>query len=324
MCSPKAQTVMVSELIGKYIWLIQTLSASGERGLTLREISDKFERRYDQPYSRRTFNNHRLAIADIFGIDIVCDRGTNRYSIPYSDEVMDNDKSVGWLVNTFTVSNLLTLGKERLSGRVSVEDVPSGQIYLTSIMQAMEDGRELEIEYGKYNSSKTDTLHIQPFAVKEHERRWYLVAYCRERAIKGGMVVPNNDMNAWRVYGLDRIVSLKEMDKTFKMPRGFDVDALFHDSFGIFFPKEGQKSETVRLKATNEEARYLRDLPLHRSQREEGPAEGGGRIFRLRLIPDENLLMEFCRLAGRVEVLEPESVRSAVRKMLEKGLDNYR
>ena len=315
---------MVSELIGKYIWLIQTLSASGERGLTLREISDKDERRYDQPYSRRTFNNHRLAIADIFGIDIVCDRGTNRYSIPYSDEVMDNDKSVGWLVNTFTVSNLLTLGKERLSGRVSVEDVPSGQIYLTSIMQAMEDGRELEIEYGKYNSSKTDTLHIQPFAVKEHERRWYLVAYCRERAIMGGMVVPNNDMSAWRVYGLDRIVSLKEMDKTFKMPRGFDVDALFHDSFGIFFPKEGQKSETVRLKATNEEARYLQDLPLHRSQREEGPAEGGGRIFRLRLIPDENLLMEFCRLAGRVEVLEPESVRSAVREMLEKGLDNYR
>ena len=315
---------MVSELIGKYIWLIQTLSASGERGLTLREISDKYERRYDQPYSRRTFNNHRLAIADIFGIDIVCDRGTNRYSIPYSDEVMDNDKSVGWLVNTFTVSNLLTLGKERLSGRVSVEDVPSGQIYLTSIMQAMEDGRELEIEYGKYNSSKTDTLHIQPFAVKEHERRWYLVAYCRERAIKGGMVVPNNDMSAWRVYGLDRIVSLKEMDKTFKMPRGFDVDALFHNSFGIFFPKEGQKSETVRLKATDEEARYLRDLPLHRSQREEGPAEGGGRIFRLRLIPDENLLMEFCRLAGRVEVLEPESVRSAVREMLEKGLDNYR
>ena len=315
---------MVSELIGKYIWLIQTLSASGDRGLTLREISDKYERRYDQIYSRRTFNNHRLAILDVFGIDIVCDRGTNRYSIPYSDEVMDNDKSVGWLVNTFTVSNLLTLGKERLSGRVSVEDIPSGQIFLTSIMQAMEDGRELEIEYKKYNSNRTDTLHIQPFAVKEHERRWYLVAYCHERDLRDGKEAGNHDMDAWRVYGLDRIVSLKEIDKTFKMPRGFDVDALFHDSFGIFFPKEGQRSETVRLRATEEEARYLRDLPLHRSQKEEGPAKGGGRIFRLRLIPDENLLMEFCRLAGRVEVIEPESVRKAVRNMQEKKINNYK
>ena len=315
---------MVSELIGKYIWLIQTLSASGERGLTLREISDKFERRYDQPYSRRTFNNHRLAILEIFGTDIVCDRGTNRYSIPYSDEVMDKDKSVGWLVNTFTVNNLLTLGKERLSGRVSVEDVPSGQIFLTSIMQAMEDERELEIEYKKYNSNQTDTLHIQPFAVNEHERRWYLVAYCHERAFRNGKEAPNNDMGSWRVYGLDRIVSLKELDNTFKMPRGFDVEALFHDSFGIFFPREGQKSETIRLRATEEEARYLRDLPLHQSQKEEGPAEGGGRLFRLRVIPNENLLMEFCRLAGRVEVIEPESVRSAVREMLQKGLNNYK
>ena len=64
---------MVAELIGKYIWLIQTLTATGGRGLTLKEISDKYERRYDQAYSRRTFNNHRLAIQEIFGFDIVCE-----------------------------------------------------------------------------------------------------------------------------------------------------------------------------------------------------------------------------------------------------------
>ena len=296
---------MVSELIGKYVWLIQILSAAGDRGLTLREISDKYERRYDQAYSRRTFNNHRMAVRDVFGIEIICDRRDNRYSIPFSEEIMDNDKSIGWLVNTFTVSNLLTLGKERLSGRVSVEDVPSGQIYLTSIMQAMEDGRELEIEYGKYNSSQSETLHIQPFAVKEYERRWYLVAFCHERATS------------------ERILGMKESGKTFKMPKDFDVDSLFYNSFGVFFPKEGQRSVTVRFRATESEARYLRDLPLHRSQKEEGPAEGGGRIFNLRVIPDENLLMEFCRLAGRVEVIEPEQVRSSVRDMLRKGLDYY-
>ena len=236
---------------------------------------------------------------------------------------MDNDRSIGWLINTFTVSNLLTMGKERLSGRVSVEDVPSGQKYLTSIMQSMEDGRELEIEYGKYNSPDSETLHIQPFAVKEHERRWYLVAFCNERAESNGKRLKNSDMRAWRVYGLDRIVSLRETEKTFRMPKGFDVDSIFHDSFGIFFPKEGQKSVTIRFRATDEEARYLRDLPLHRSQTEEGKADGGGRMFRLRVIPDENLLMEFCRLSGRAEVLEPEYLRAAVRDMLKKGYDNY-
>ena len=109
-------------------------------------------------------------------------------------------------------------------------------------MQAMEDGRELEIEYGKYNSPVSDTLHIQPFAVKEHEKRWYLVAFCHERAEKDGKELTNSDIAAWRVYGLDRIVSLKETGNTFKMPRGFDIEELFHDSFGVFFPRQGQKS----------------------------------------------------------------------------------
>ena len=111
---------MVSELIGKYIWLIQTLTAAGVRGLTLRELSGKYARRFDQEYSRRTFNNHRAAVEDLFGVSVECDRRTNRYSIPFGSDVMDNDQSIGWLVNTFTVNSLLSLGKERLSGRVSV------------------------------------------------------------------------------------------------------------------------------------------------------------------------------------------------------------
>lgn len=314
---------MVSELIGKYIWLIQTLTAAGEGGLTFKELGEKYSRRFDLAYSRRTFNNHRLAVADLFGIDIGCDRRTNCYFIPYGGDVLDNEESIGWLVNTFTVNSLLSLGKERLSGRVSVEEIPSGQKYLTAIMQAMEDGKELEIVYGKYSSDSLETLHIQPFAVKEHEKRWYLVAFCHERAASGDSEAGNDDMNAWRVYGLDRICSLRVTGNSFKMPRNFDVDGIFSQSYGIYFPKAGQKPVTIRFKVTDEEARYLRDLPIHRSQAEEGKAEGGGRIFIIRVIPNRNLTMEFCRHAGRLEVLEPEAVRREVMEELEKAYKQY-
>ena len=313
---------MVSELIGKYIWLIQILSAAGDRGLAFREISDRYRTRYDQAYSRRTFNNHRIALADLFGIEIRCDRKTNRYHIPFWDEALDDEKSVGWLINTFTVNNLLSLGKERLSGRVSVEDIPSGQKYLTAIIQAMEEGRELEIVYGKYSTSYSEKLHLQPLAVKEHGRRWYLVAFCHERVSGSGK--GNADMGAWRVYGLDRIVSLEVTDVHFRMPEGFDVDALFSESFGIFFPQEGQKSVTVRFKAPDSEARYLRDLPLHHSQIEEGVDSDGQVQFRLRVIPNRDLIMEFYRLAGRVEVTEPEEIRNQIMDELKKGYDKYK
>lgn len=311
---------MVSELIGKYIWLVQSLIAAGSGGMTFKELNEKYSRRFGQAYSRRTFNNHRLAVADLFGIDIDCDRSTNRYFIPYSGDVLDNNESIGWLVNTFTVNSLLSLGKERLSGRVSVEEIPSGQKYLTAIMQAMEDGKELEIVYGKYSSDSSETLHVQPFAVKEHEKRWYLVAFCHERA---GADRRNDDINAWRVYGLDRITSLQVTDASFRMPKDFDVDGIFSQSYGIYFPKAGQKPVTIRFKVTDEEARYLRDLPIHRSQVEENAAKGDGRIFRIRVIPNRNLTMEFCRHAGRLEVIEPEEVRLSVKEELEKAYKQY-
>ena len=66
MCLGKAHR-MVSDLIGKYIWLIRILTAAGDRGLTLREITDKYYARYGQDYSRRTFNNHRSAVEMVFG-----------------------------------------------------------------------------------------------------------------------------------------------------------------------------------------------------------------------------------------------------------------
>ena len=317
---------MVTELIGKYVWLIQTLSAAGSRGLPMKEIADKYERRFSQDYSRRTFNNHRLAIEDVFGIEILCDRSTRRYYIPSSEDALDNESSIGWLIDTFTVNNLLSMSKERLSGRVSVEEIPSGRKYLTTVMQAMEESREIEIEYRKYGSVSPETLHLQPFAVKEHERRWYLVAFCHELAANPqGGELPNSDPAAWRVYGLDRILSLLETDKPFRMPRGFDVDETFARSFGIFFPKPGQKSVLVRFRATAEEAAYLRDLPLHHSQAEEGVPDDRGRVtFKLRVIPDKNLVMEFCRLGDRVEVLEPEDLRRAVADELEKASKQYR
>ena len=75
---------MVTELLQKYIWLVQTFIRAGERGLDLGEISDRWESRFGTEYSRRTFNNHREAVEGVFGISILCNRSTNRYYIPYT------------------------------------------------------------------------------------------------------------------------------------------------------------------------------------------------------------------------------------------------
>lgn len=298
---------MVTELLQKYIWLVQTFIRAGEYGLSLDEISDRWESRFDSAYSRRTFNNHREAVEEVFGIRIGCNRSTNRYFVEYGDDISDSNAETAWLINTFTVNNMLSLGKERLSGRVSVEDIPSGHKHLTSIMEAMTEGYEIKIGYQKYTSSKADIYTLRPYAVKEFAKRWYIVAYCRER-------------EALRVYGLDRIHSLEITDCRFEMEHGFDVDELFATSFGIYLPEGPGQTITFRTSAT--EAKYLRDLPIHESQ-EEISSDGDSVTFSIFVCPNQNLIMEFCKYGSRIEVLSPASIRSEVASELKKAADIY-
>lgn len=299
---------MVTELLQKYIWLVQTFIKAGQYGLSLNEIEDRWEDRFDTPYSRRTFNNHREAVEEVFGIKIECNRSTNRYFVDLSEEVADENAEKAWLINTFTVNNILSLGKERLSGRVSVEDIPSGHKHLTNIMEAMTEGYEISMEYQKYNSSRSETLTVRPYAVKEYAKRWYLIAYCIER-------------QGLRVYGLDRITGLKSTDRKFKMPKNFDVDELFSTSFGIYLP-EG-KARTITFKTSETEAHFLRDLPLHKSQ-EEVKKEGDTITFSIFVCPDRNLIMEFCKYGSRLEVISPAEVRKAVAEEILKAADQYK
>jgi hypothetical protein len=299
---------MVTELLQKYIWLVQTFIRAGQNGLSLSEIESRWEDRFDLPYSRRTFNNHREAVEEVFGIRIECNRSTNSYYIDYSEDVSDEIAESAWLIKTFTVNNILALGKQRLSGRVSVEDIPSGYLHLTSIMEAMTEGLEIEIEYQKYTAESAETLTLRPYAVKEYAKRWYLIAFCIER-------------NGLRVYGLDRVRGLRMTSRNFKMRKGFDVDELFATSFGIYLP-EG-KARSITFRVPEREALFLRDLPIHKSQ-EEVECKDGYVTFKIFVCPDKNMLMEFCRYGCRLEVLSPADIREEVAAELSAAADMYR
>ncbi|MCM1178067.1 MAG: WYL domain-containing protein [Clostridium sp.] len=299
---------MVSELLQKYIWLIQTFVKASDRGLIIDDIISRWKDRFGSPYSRRTFNNHRLAIEEAFGIKIECNRKSNRYYIRYSDDVTDGNAEAAWLINTFTVNNMLSLGKERLSGRVSVEDIPSGHRYLTAIMDAMLDCNVLKVCYRKYTSSGEGSEYtLRPYAIKESAKRWYLVAYCVEK-------------EAIRVYALDRIMSMGTTGTRFRMPEGFDVEELFASSYGVYLA-DGKPCEIV-VKASLREAEYLRDLPLHKSQKEIG-RDGNSVLFSIRVCINSNLLMDLWRLGSRIEIISPAEIRDAFAEEAAKASQIY-
>ncbi len=298
---------MVAELLEKYIWLVDTFSRCGDRGLGLEEVQDKWEARFGEPYPRRSFNNHRIAVEEVFGINIVCNRSTNRYHIDSSDGAADEEGRASWLINSFTVNNMLSLSKEKLAGRISVEDIPSGQKHLTLLMDAMLDKQEISIVYQKYTSDEPQCYTLHPYAVKEDARRWYLVAWCMER----GEV---------RVYALDRIREMQVRERTFRMPAGFDVDELFVTSYGTYISP--LLAEKIIFRTTRKQAHYLRDLPIHHTQQEIGQKDGLV-LFSVFVSPTDNLIMEFCRYGGELEVLSPASVRERVADSLRRSAELY-
>ena len=293
------------EVLSRHVWLIQTILQAGPKGMLLGEVVSKWEDRWGTPYSRKTFCNHRDAIAEIFGIEIMCNRHTNCYYIPMSDGLLDSSSIRSWLINTFTITNALSLGGDRLRGRMEVEDIPSGQLWLTSLIHAMDENRALSITYLKYTSSESEKLELHPYAVKEMDRRWYVVGYCVER----GEV---------RVYGLDRIQSIETLEKKFKLPENFDLGDLFYSSYGMYLPEKGQLGERITFRATPKESKYLRDLPLHHTQKEIEE-----NLFTIEVIPNDNLIMEFCRRGDRIEILSPEDIRRTVAKEHAKAASLY-
>lgn len=298
---------MVPELVEKYIFLVQTFVEAGDAGLSLQEIQSRWKNRYGSSYPRRSFVNHRDAIEEVFGIKIICNRSTNRYRIDRGESAVDKREAVEYLINTYTVNSLLTLGKERLSGRVSVENIPSGQKFLTLLMQAMLENDVLQLSYQKYLSPDSDLRTVHPYALKEFSKRWYLVAFSLEN-------------NSLRTYALDRITSIGKTGEKFKMPADFDVDALFEASYGIYLPDKDQKPVLVKLRATERESAYLQDLPLHPSQILLDPEE---HIFAMRVIPNPNFIMELCKRGDRLEVLQPQSLREEVKQALKNALQLY-
>ena len=120
-----------------------------------------------------------------------------------------------------------------------------------------------------------------------------------------------------REPSMDRIVALERTGDTFRMPHDFNVDALFRDSYGIYLP-EGENPVLVKLRASERESAYLQDLPLHPSQVMVGPG-----LFVLRVIPNPGFVMELCKRADRLEVLEPLELRQAVLDALKNAIQLY-
>ena len=124
--------------INKYVWVINTIYR--HKKISFKELNSIWLNDTDISFGidipKRTFDNWKYAIWDLFGINIVNEnRGEYRYYIENEEDISANGLS-SWLYNTFSVINSLT-NCYNIKERIILEYIPSGQKHLQNIIDAM-------------------------------------------------------------------------------------------------------------------------------------------------------------------------------------------
>ena len=292
----------------EYIWLVNTIYHA--KAITFADINERWlktEMSEGVEMARTTFYRHKCAIEDIFGIYIDCDKKNgNKYYIG-NEYVLREDSVQNWMLSTLSVGNMVE-ESQSLHNRILLEHVPSGGEKLQRVIKAMKENRMMSLTYRRYGSPENASYTLAPYCVKLFRQRWYLVA-----RFESGM---------FSIFSFDRIERVELLDEKFKMDENFDAAEFFSDSYGIVVDDK-MAPERIVLRAYGYERYYLRDLPLHHSQRLIASTDDYC-DFELTLRPTSDFKAQLLSRGQWVEVLEPQSLAEEIVEWHKNAIERYK
>lgn len=244
----------------------------------------------------RTFHRWRIAIEELFQISIAYDKWRGYY-IEDRDDIK-HEPMRKWILNTFAVNNLINEG-EHLRKHISFEEIPSGQRFLTTILESIRDRKVLRVSHKGFGKQEASTFMLKPYGLKIFKQRWYVLAESE---------YPDHRL---LVYSLDRFESMEITEKSYSIPEDFDVAEYFRNSYGV--TGLSGKPELIRIKVAVSQVPYFRSLPLHHSQQEEETKEAYS-VFSYFVVPTYELRQEILSRGANVEVVFPKTLRDQIKE----------
>ncbi len=295
---------MAKDIIGKYLWIVDTILTHGKITKSdLNELWKKSRFSDGNPLADRTFYKYRRAIEDNFNISLLCneegeyyiDAGDSPYVKRYADWLIDN---------SIAANSIKLLGTS--SGRIEMEDIPSARDYLPVVSEAMSKNKQIVFTYAGFARSRPEVgILFSPFFLKLYKQRWYMFG--------------EKDEGGYRTYALDRVTEMEITSSKFKMPQGKKISDFFGSIVGITTSK-GIARDIV-IQTTTTRAKYLRALPLHPSQKEE--IHDFYSIFHYKLKINYELVSELMSMGPDVTVIAPRELQMLIVDRLKRTMENY-
>ena len=299
---------MAKDYFNRYVWLIDLIMRYGH--ISFQDISKHWERSSlndkGEPLAERTFHNHRDAILQTFGIEINNDRSQGYYILNKED--LEGDGIRKWLFDSISMYNLLNRSTN-LRNKILFERVPSSQPWLEVIVNAIAEGKAIEVSYQASWSDKPHTYCMHPYCLKLFKQRWYVIAR-------------RDEFDNPYVYALDeRMKDIKIMNKKLEIPKDFDAKELYKDYYGVIM--DFVEPEKVKIKVDADQVHYYESLPLHETQTiiEQNDEYS---IFEYYLAPNYDFKHELLSKGESVEVIEPKWFRDDIKSTIKTMLNRYK
>ncbi len=292
----------------KCLYLINLLERKG--ALTLKEINDCYQ--YSSLYEGdeilpRTFTRYKDYIAETFPCYIEYNQRTGKYELHRHQALYGEDDSLyDYLLSAYHIEGLTELALKHRD-KILLSDAPTGVENVQIILEAIDRQKGIECEYYSFNHKMVKHQLLIPYFLRTWEQRWYLAAE------------PDNHHHGISIFALERMEDIKlTKEKMFPSNR-ISVDEYFDGCFGINH-SDNQKPEIIRIKIYGAQVEYVRALPIHESQKEV-ETESDWSIFEYRLVTCYNFYQQLLWHREKLEVLEPQYVRSELKATLQKMLE---
>lgn len=180
-----------------------------------------------------------------------------------------------------------------------------GLHFLKPILNAIQTRHLISFSYQKFQEEEVVLREdFCPLLLREYMGRWY---------------VCGNFMNGTKLFtwGLDRIRSLDISVATF-IPILDNPASMFDSVIGVAM----MKPEIVELAFSASQAKYVKALPLHKSQEIVSENEDEV-VFRLNVAPNYELVQRILMYGCEVRVLTPPGLIDDVKYHLTEGLKKY-
>ena len=300
--------------IQRYIQIIRIVGSHPY--ITLNELVERVEDamlQYDDTgsvgVSERTIKRDISDIRSGLGVSIDYSRSRNGYYIPEDEECLSD---IAVVLDRLDLVTSLRARQELSSIIYTEKRKARGTEFLNPLIGAIKRHSVVEFTYVKFDGSEPRRRRVMPYALKEGQGRWYLLAV--ETPQVEAVTAPG-EIKSW---GLDRIRDLKLTDNHFIPDPDIDVEADFKDSFGVFSNRDVPVEEVI-LSFSPKEGRYCKAYPIHESQEVLIDNDKEVRI-RLRLRITFAFMREILSRIDDVVVIAPARLRDEIKAVCSEAL----